>query len=371
MSNLIEPSFIDRDPQAVTAEMVTQYEAVSGKTLYPAQVERLLVDLVAYRETMVRIGIQEAAKQNLVAFATAPMLDYLGELVGIARLPAQSARTTIHLAFLEAAATAFELPLGTLVETGSGIQFQADASVAVAAGATSVVFTASAVVPGIAANGYLPGQVSYLVSELPVVVDTIANTSATQGGMDDEDDDRLRTRIKLAPERFSWGSTNRYRLAAMTVAADVVDVQVISPRPDGSLQVILLGSDGVPSSETVARVQDALTDTKARMLNDRIEVLAAQPVNYALHLEIDVLSSRVSDRVLAMASERLTAFAAKLSQYLGGDIVPAQIKTALHDIDGLYDVRIISPSEKRVLSPSEWAHCTEVTVNLGSLVTNV
>ena len=61
--SLPEPSFIDRDPQAITAEIVAQYEQLTGKTLYPAQVERLLIDVIAYRETLVRIGIQEAAKQ--------------------------------------------------------------------------------------------------------------------------------------------------------------------------------------------------------------------------------------------------------------------------------------------------------------------
>ncbi|XLM22137.1 baseplate protein, partial [Chromobacterium piscinae] len=88
---LPEPDFIPRDPAAITAEIIAQYEQISGKTLYPAQVERLLIDVIAYRETLVRIGIQEAAKQNLVAYARAPMLDYLGQLVGVTRLPAQPA----------------------------------------------------------------------------------------------------------------------------------------------------------------------------------------------------------------------------------------------------------------------------------------
>jgi hypothetical protein len=79
---IAEPNFIDRDPAQITSEMIAQYEDASGKKLYPAQAERLLIDLFAYRENLVRIAIQEAAKQNLVAYSRAPMLDYLGELVG-------------------------------------------------------------------------------------------------------------------------------------------------------------------------------------------------------------------------------------------------------------------------------------------------
>lgn len=80
---IAEPNFIDRDPAQITSEMIAQYEDASGKKLYPAQAERLLIDLFAYRENLVRIAIQEAAKQNLVAYSRAPMLDYLGELVGV------------------------------------------------------------------------------------------------------------------------------------------------------------------------------------------------------------------------------------------------------------------------------------------------
>lgn len=63
---IAEPDFIDRDPAQITSEMIAQYEEASGKKLYPAQAERLLIDLFAYRENLVRIAIQEAAKQNLV-----------------------------------------------------------------------------------------------------------------------------------------------------------------------------------------------------------------------------------------------------------------------------------------------------------------
>lgn len=88
--SLPEPSFIDRDPVVITSELKAAWEATTGKTLYPGQVESLLIDLIAYRETLIRIGIQEAAKQNLVAYANAPMLDYLGELVGVYRLDGET-----------------------------------------------------------------------------------------------------------------------------------------------------------------------------------------------------------------------------------------------------------------------------------------
>lgn len=99
--SLPEPSFISRDINAITTAMVASYEASTGKTLLPAQVERVLIDLIAYRESLLRIAIQEAAKQNLVAYAAYPMLDYLGQLVGCSRLdgePDDAYRERIKLA---------------------------------------------------------------------------------------------------------------------------------------------------------------------------------------------------------------------------------------------------------------------------------
>jgi len=77
---------IPNSPAAITAELIAQYQAATGKTLHPAQIEHLLIDLIAYRETLLRAAINDAARQNLVRFARAPMLDYLGELMGVTRL---------------------------------------------------------------------------------------------------------------------------------------------------------------------------------------------------------------------------------------------------------------------------------------------
>ena len=75
VKDLPEPDFIDRDPQTITNELIALYEEKTGKTLYPGQVDRIWVDIIAYRETLLRIRIQEAAKQNLVRYASGVMLN--------------------------------------------------------------------------------------------------------------------------------------------------------------------------------------------------------------------------------------------------------------------------------------------------------
>ena len=77
------PPFLETDPSILVDSLVAAFESASGKTLYPAQVERLMVDVMAYREGLVRQTIQYAAEQNLVDFATGARLEALGRLLGV------------------------------------------------------------------------------------------------------------------------------------------------------------------------------------------------------------------------------------------------------------------------------------------------
>lgn len=67
-SELPEPVFIESDAEAITEEWISLYEEKTGKTLQPAQIERILIDVGAYRENILRIKIQEAAKYNLLTY---------------------------------------------------------------------------------------------------------------------------------------------------------------------------------------------------------------------------------------------------------------------------------------------------------------
>ena len=96
MRELPKPEFVKIDPAAVEADLIARYEAKSGKTLYPAQIERLFIDLIAYTRSRVDMSIQNAGEQLLVRFARGVILDYLGELVATPRLLAQPARCQIR-----------------------------------------------------------------------------------------------------------------------------------------------------------------------------------------------------------------------------------------------------------------------------------
>src|ERR1700684_82159 len=122
--NLPPPTFIDDadglNPNLILADMIAAFQPAAGRTLQPAQVERLLVNLYAYRESLVRNAIQYAGEQNLLAYAAFPMLDYLGQLLSVSRLPAQAESTTRQCTLANTLSVSYTVVAGTAVGSSDG-----------------------------------------------------------------------------------------------------------------------------------------------------------------------------------------------------------------------------------------------------------
>lgn len=362
--SLPEPQFIERDAIKITQELISQYEAMTGKKLYPAQVERLLIDLIAYREMLLRIGIQEAAKQNLVEYARFPMLDYLGELVGVKRLPAQPARTTLRFTLTEPQSFDVLIPAGTQVETKDGKYiFSTVAKAVVQAGKLYVDVEAICEIQGSAANGYIPGEINSLLSPMPYV-EKVENITVSFGGTDEETDDRLRERIKLAPERFSLaGPEGAYRFWAMSVHQDIVDVAVLSLSP-GEVKVYPLMKWGDPTAEILSNIAQTLNNEKVRPLTDYVQVLSPARVDFSILANVTLYDFADSGTVQKTISKKIDEYIAMMKSKLGKDIVRSQIIGLLNGVYGVYKTELISPAQDRVLSKNEWANCVSVTINI-------
>lgn len=91
MRKLPRPEYVDKDLGKIVDELKREYSKLSGKeNIRDAQYDRLLINQIAYREMLVRVAMQETCRQNLVEYAHAPMLEYLGALVGISRNKGES-----------------------------------------------------------------------------------------------------------------------------------------------------------------------------------------------------------------------------------------------------------------------------------------
>lgn len=362
IAGLPEPDFIERDLDTIRDEMIAAYEATTGKVLQPAQPERLFIDLMAYRELLVREAIQDVAMRLLLPYAEYPLIDYLGKLVGITRRDAQAALCTLQFTLTAAQAFDVAIPAGTRVKTADGqVVFATDEALTIAAGNLTGTVSATAQTTGVAGNGYLADKVTTIVDPVAYVA-SATNTTTSSGGAEIEDTESLRTRIQEAPEAFSVaGPSGAYRAFAMSASQDITDAAVLSPNP-GEIKVYVLTADGLPGAETLSLVEDTLSDETVRPLADDVEALAA--IESAYDIEIDVTLYQDSDQasVLAAVEGVLETYADERRERLGRDIVQSQI---VHQamLDGVYKVDVTDPAADIEVASNEWANCGSITVN--------
>ncbi len=59
--------FIETDPTKYESELIRVYESMTGRTLNPADPERLIINLLTYAITICAINIDETGRLNLLA----------------------------------------------------------------------------------------------------------------------------------------------------------------------------------------------------------------------------------------------------------------------------------------------------------------
>ena len=362
--SLPEPNFIDRDAASITSDMVAMYEAMAGKTLYPAQPERLMVDVIAYREMGLRIAIQLAAEQNLVAYANAPMLDYLGQLVCVTRLQATSAACQAQVTLSAAQASDTVIPSGLTLTAKDGSFFLTQGAATVSAGLTTTILNIAAAVAGAAGNGFLAGEIAGPSGDgWPACVSQVVNIGVSYGGADVETDDRLRSRIILGPEAFAVaGPMASYQAHALGASQTIVDVALTTPWP-GLVNVYVLTSSGQPTKDILDLVTAALDSTSVRPLTDQVMVLPPSQVCFEIQASLTLYSWADSTQVQSNVQSSLATYAANLRQKLGQAVVPSQIITLIGEVDGVYDVDLQTP-QAITLATNQWANCTNITLTV-------
>jgi len=363
MNGLPSPVFVERDPEEITREMVAEYERLAGKPLEPAQFERIFIDIVAHREVLLREAMQETGEQNLLAFAAFPMLDYLGALYGVERLPARPATTTLAFTLAETRDSSVVVPKGTRVRSKDGnATFATDADLVVKPGSGSVEVGATAVSAGAHANGYRAGDVATLVDAV-IGIAGGENVAVTFGGADREDDERLRERIRLAPEALTVaGSVGAYRFHVKSAHQDIIDAGITSPEP-GRVRLSVLAKQGLPGAELLDQVRSHVSADDVRPLTDAVEVIAPNRVGYDLDATLTLREDADADAALKAAEEAANRWIADRRSRLGADLVPSQIVAAL-SVAGVYDVTVNTPTW-RVLGQHEWADAASVSVKIG------
>ncbi len=391
ITNLPAPTFINdgigTDPNAILAAMISEFESASGRMLYPAQVERLLINLYAYRESLTRTQIEAVAKGLLLAFAVYPIIDYLGQLVGVPRLAAVAATVTLQFTLTEALTVVLTVPSGTQVGTSDGAHiFALTSDLIIPAGATTGTAQGTCTTEGTGGNGYIAGQIATLINANSLIA-SVTNTTTSAGGSATETDSHLRQRIRMAPSQFSVaGPEGAYQYLAFGADPSISDVGVTTPVP-GTVQLYILcgpitvqpaaapNAVGIPSSAILAKVLASCSASTARPLCDTVLASAVTEVDYTIAATVTLYSDAAASTSETAAQDAAEALAITLANAVGTDLIPSQWIGALQ-VSGVYEVSsvVISASVNGVdlgnqsdgsvaLASNQWANCTAINLN--------
>ncbi|SUB23937.1 baseplate assembly protein [Avibacterium avium] len=358
-----EIQIVDEDVSKILADCIAQYEERTGKTLQPAHIERLLINLYAYRELLMRKGINEAFRQTFPQTATGQALDLCGEQMGCIRLAAQPAETTLRFRVEETEHDEIVIPAGTTVRATETLYFSTKTETVISKFASFVDVVAIANLTGEAGNGWEAGRVKNL--ESPIAYQgtlTVSNIDETDGGVSEESDEDYRKRILLAPEAFTvCGTFEAYEYHARSVSHFINDVAVQRPKA-GTVKVTLLTKRGIPQPLLVEKVNHYLSADKRRPLNDTVIVAPAEKVSYNIIANLDLYITANQTETKARAFKAIQEFISANPFKLGVDIVPLSIAAALK-VSGVYNVEIVEPTLTEVLK-HQWAVCEGITLNI-------
>jgi len=364
-------SFVDTNPDTVVNQLVTYYEGITGKKIQPAQIERMVFSSTGYRLGLLLNQINEAANQCLIAFAIGPALEALAELVGVTRLPASSAQCVVRFTLVDGHGALVMSP-GMRVQSIDGqAAFSTIETINVLPEDTFVDVKCECSKTGIVGNGYAIGNINIILDPKPYV-STASNVDATNGGADDETDTELRERVLLAPSAFSVaGPKGAYKFWAKSAHPTIVDVAVtIGHDTEGDIipgQVdifpLLLGN-ATPSTEIIDAIYAICNDDKIRPLSDTVVVKSPTKTDYAIVVNLTILTDAISADVQNQVMAKLEAYRDARANKLGIDVVVNQIIGVCQSVAGVYTTAVASPSASIVAGESAFTNCTGITVNI-------
>lgn len=358
-----EVSFIETNAEDILNRLIERFELYTGDKLYPGDERRIFLQGFAYVLAEETIHINETGRGNLLKYAMGNQLDAIGELYSNKRLDADPATVELKITISASGASDIIIPAGFRA-TPDGEHFFATDEMLIFPAKTSTlskVVTATAVEPGEGYNGFLVGQIENLVDTSPYI-QSVTNTTISNGGTDPETDEDYRQRLRLSPFSFSVaGPAEAYRAIAMSVSTDIEDVYVYSPSA-GVVEIVLSKTGGVipaASDDLIERVLDACSEKTVRPLTDNVQVVPATAANTEVNIQYYVANGDMS--VTTAIMKAVEEYKTWQTSKIGRDINPDYLNKLLIEA-GAARVVINSPAYQS-LAENELAQIGSINIS--------
>lgn len=353
---------LSKDISTIRAGLFERIEAVqdeyAAKGWLPTRlnlnkgIARGIIELFAWGLWQLYNFLDVIHRQAIPRESTGEWLDLHAAQVDETRKGATKARGNVL--FLRGEQTGnIRIPAGRIVRTkpdgtGAIYRYVTDELAVLPDDAESVAVPATAEEYGQSSNASV-GQICELVTPVEGISGvTNAADWLIEEGADEESDVSLQRRYELAWRAQAGVTRAAYEAAALSVAG-VVDVYVADrhPRGEGTVDVVVQGTAGIPTANLLADVRAALD--AAIVINHDLLVKAPEPVNVSVKAVLELISgdaestqAEAENWVRAMFSSGDDPDIPRFS--IGKDVVRDRLASGIVGLSGVKRIHWESPA---------------------------
>ena len=333
--------------------------------LNPSAAIRGLLEVIAKVIADLYGLVKTVMQQSFVQTATGSWLDLRVREMGLVRR--EAVKTKVNLTFRSNAPAAqnITIPVGVICKSqkdasGNDYRFITTEDAVLEEGQTSVQVIAEAELAGKAWN---VGQdtITRMVTRV-TGIHAVRNGAGflIREGSDPESDEQLRERAISKWETLGLGGTREaYRNWALSVpgvvAASVLDDFPFGP---GTVGVVILGENGVPSAELTGEVHQYIKARKP--LTADVRILAPEIRSIDLDLEVIRFANADQATVETGVREAIDSYSGRLQ--LGEGLIIARLINEIMDVVGVYNLKVKSPWQDVNVSVDQFLLFDEITI---------
>lgn len=354
LQNLPEIDFLSDlniTQETIAQEMIedyqSKYEELTGKeiTLYPANSERLKMQIVAGEIYQIYEYISYLFSQNFIQYMDREVLENWGATLGYSGTNIRAATCKLQFKVNDMLDFDVEVPAGTRVTAGDDVYFATDENCTLKAGESFVEVSATCTEEGTAGNNYIAGQINVLAD--PVLnISSVENSTTSQGGQDEYDDETLRENIFLFPSTYSTAGPNAaYEYFVKSYSTDIISVNIVQNNTTAEVDIYIMLADGkVPDEQYCKAVVDYITGLESTPADDKIYVMSPEIVRYKIAGKYYISKSNRENETLIKESvlEAAEYFVSECYSNIGNDIIPDKL-IELTRIAGAKRLELIAP----------------------------
>ena len=333
--------------------------------LNPSAAIRGLLEVIAKVVADLYGLVKTVMQQSFVQTATGSWLDLKVREIGISRKVAIKTKVYLTFSCKSPAAQNIIIPAGTICKSqkdagGNDFRFITIAETVLEEGQTSVQVAAEAELPGKAWN---VGQdtITRMVTRVTGIhAVTNGEDYLIREGSDPEADEQLRERAITKWETLGLGGTRgAYCNWALSVpgviAASVLDDFPFGP---GTVGVVILGANGVPSAELINEVHQYIKARKP--LTADVRILAPDIQSIDLDLEVVRYANSDQEIVETRVREAIDAYSSRLQ--LGEGLIIARLINEIMDVSGVYNMKVNLPQQDISVSVDQFLVFDQITI---------